>query len=1004
MCVKVGFSAYSQCFQGVVRFSLLRLGFSAKSVYKGLFFLTIPPRATSSDKYRITAVEKLQKNVIIYITTAQITFGGKVMRFLHISDLHFNPKGDGRTSRNIRAELIPYLKGLHFTADELLITGDYRHARYQENPTKEDINAVVNYIKEIAGAVGITDVEHIHLIPGNHDRSRKKGEARRMAGIRARYDPANGSFANEDIEFLLQKFDYFRRVCDALYGFKNFWKSGELHTYRVIGETAFLYLNTAIMHNCDEDRKQHRLIIGNNCFDELLNDISKEHPDYPVIVLAHHSPDYFEQHEKEAVEEILRKHPKAFLYLCGDAHEAWLRKVNHHLEITMGCLKHERNASATFLCGDTRTQEYYVHHWFRAWGPYVAANLQLQDYFPRAPVALETNDIEEEQKRIKNDTLLPWFKNSPTINVLFPDLFVTPSFASQKQRQDCKTLEALIDRNCHSNIVVTGEAGFGKTTLLRQVFLFKNPSMNFLYLHAKALVSPTNELRPYQLFVRSLLLNGTENATNYTILLDGIDEAYSSDEKELSRLINSIDRLKTTAVWFGWRKDHLNRNETEVLRQMTDDIIILGPWKEKMANDFVDNYANICKNIDIIEKFRLLVEGNPTIKGFTESPFQLSLLVYLLHNSDSDPVIDVFFQNPSLTVFSLYDTFFRCWVKKEHSRKTSYLNEHEVREKLWEISSQLYYHPSCKIHDDDTAIVDLLSYSSLGDGLIANGFFHRSFCAFFLADKAFAAVKAGDYRIIEALSTPMRNDVTDFLRSAISGCGREEIEQIQANLIAVYKQTDAPNETFLSSEARLKLSNMKESVRFVLKNELIYLVTRIPDPTNCIPDFLEDINSKNTDPYILLDLAYASTLTGPKHIALEYAKTLKPDSPLPNELINRSWTIAYFGDAQANPHKYVDKDKVPWPKAREARLKRFQDASTYKALRFRILDLPLMYCFYFDRNWKDVNEKDYEIIKCTDIENSVYSDEEKAFMRKIKADILRGFEAHLPETPESGTQ
>ena len=552
-----------------------------------------------------------------------------------------------------------------------------------------------------------------------------------------------------------------------------------------------------------------------------------------------------------------------------------------------------------------------------------------------------------------------------------------------------------INNNRRSNIVVTGEAGSGKTTLLRQIFLFENSSLKFLYLHAKALVSPTYELRPYQMFIRTLLQNGIEGSSEYVILLDGIDEAYSNNEKELNKLINTIDRLKNITVWFGWRKDHLNRNETEILRQMTDDIVLLGSWTPKMSDEYVVSYANAFKKKDLIDNYRSLVSENRTIEGFAESPFQLSLLVYLLHNKESDPIIDSFFNNPNLTVFSLYDTFFRCWVKKEHARQTSHLNEKEIRESLWSISNELYYNPSCEIQCDDTAIVDLLSFSSLGDGLRANGFFHRSFCAFFIADKAFHAVKVGDLSIIEALSTPMRNDVTDFLRSAISGCEKKEVERIQKNLIAVYKQVDVLNENILSDKAQRVLRKMDESVQFILKNELIYLVTRIPDPTHYIPEFLEEINSNNTDPYIQLDLAYASTLTGPTHIALEYAKTLEPNSPYPNEMINRSWTIAYFGDAQANPHEYVDKDKVPWTKAREARLKRFQKTS-YKALRFRILDLPLMYCFYFDRDWKDVNEADYEIIKSTDTENAIFSEEEKIFMRKKKEDILRKFEEHLP--------
>ena len=53
------------------------------------------------------------------------------MRFVHISDLHFNQLGDGRTSRRIREELITYLHDQKISASELIITGDFRHARYQ---------------------------------------------------------------------------------------------------------------------------------------------------------------------------------------------------------------------------------------------------------------------------------------------------------------------------------------------------------------------------------------------------------------------------------------------------------------------------------------------------------------------------------------------------------------------------------------------------------------------------------------------------------------------------------------------------------------------------------------------------------------------------------------------------------------------------------------------------------------------------------------------------------
>lgn len=108
----------------------------------------------------------------------------------------------------------------------------------------------------------------------------------------------------------------------------------------------------------------------------------------------------------------------------------------------------------------------------------------------------------------------------------------------------------------------------------------------------------------------------------------------------------------------------------------------------------------------------------------------------------------------------------------------------------------------------------------------------------------FYAVKWGDINLIEVLKTPLRNDVTDFVRSAISGSSKAEIMEIQNNLINAYQQLDIPENTILSKDARNTILEMNETDRFAIKNELIYLVTRIPDPTNRIPYFLQEINAK----------------------------------------------------------------------------------------------------------------------------------------------------------------
>lgn len=911
------------------------------------------------------------------------------MKFIHLSDLHFSPDTDGRLSRKLRKNLIDYLNNLKLCVDELLITGDFRHARLQKNMDQQSIiDMVIDYIWKIASSVGIKSSEHIHIVPGNHDRSRPRS-MKRMDQIRKNYSIDSGNFEAADLKYLRQQFSFFDKLCASLYDTDCIWNSAELHTYRVQSSTVFLYMNTAIMHNSDDDRG--RLIIGNDYLDRTLEEIEQKFPGFPVIALAHHSPDFFEKHEKEAVGMIFRDHP-VDLYLCGDAHEVWWRETDGRFEITMGCIKQDKGTQAAFLYGDTELREYKAYHWVDAWEPYTYFNSELLKRLPSAPTELDPELLRRDQESLKNDVLLPWMRNSPSIKALFPQLFVEPAYKSEKMRRKYDTYGDILAEHGNAHIIITGKAGAGKTTLLKQLYLYENPDCRFLYLNAGVLIAPSYRLSPYEQFVRGLVIDGAGDEKDYIVLLDAIDEAYANNSNGLNRLIQSINKLRNTHVWFGWRKEHLIRNETEALRRLTADTVFLDAWKPQMAQEYVVKYTTRTQQTHIIHSYTELIRDNSSIRGFTESPFQLALLVYLLENKDTDDTISRYFTQKSQTIYNLYEIFFQCWLRKEHDRKTSKMSGEEIRLALWDISSKLYVSPSCKIPFDDTAIMDLLSFSGFRNDHIANGFFHRSFCAFFLADRIFNAVKAGDRDVIDALKIPLRNDVKDFVRSAIRGSTESEIGQIQKNLIDTYRQAVNPREAILSKAAIARMQALGDEERFYLKNEVIYLVTRIRDYAGIIPGFLESIYYQDKDPYVFLDIAYAAALTDPRWIALEYAKSLEPGSE--NSLINRSWTLAYFGDVQANPHKYRDTEKVPWEKARNARLKRFKE-TTQKARRFRILDFPLMYCFYVDREWKDANRTDYDIIAQADIESGAFSKEERIFLKMKKDQLLQGFQDHM---------
>ena len=926
------------------------------------------------------------------------------MKFLQISDLHYCPEKDGRTSREIREELPVYIQKNNLQADELFVTGDYRHAKLQKDePVEEVAQKVVALILQIAQAAGITDKKHIHIIPGNHDRSRNSQPevTERLGRIKEAYSSKAGMFEKDDLIFLKEQFAFFQTVCQQLYGDDNPWSKNPLHTYTVLEDAVVLYLNTAIMHNRNEDRGC--LIIGNDELARLLKEISNNYPQLPIIILAHHSLEFFERSEREAVEQILRSYP-VLLYLCGDAHQVWWRKINDYTEITMGCIKSNEGTQATFLYGDTAKETYSAHNWdgtFGAatgWSPYEQFNNSLR----QKEICLTHEIIQADQKLLKNELILPWMKKSASFQAVFPEMFIHPSLTGKKVPGSISYSE-LIQQYKSKSISIIGDAGFGKSTLMRYIYLFDNSNLDFLYLKATALRNPENLMSEYEKGVRALLTGRTKSSDPKTILIDGMDEAFVGSSEELQKAIIEVERRPgNITVWFGWRTENYYEQETTTLQRMLDNVISIDAWKNEMVEKYVGNYAQQMQKPELSKQFMDVAKDNETVISFSQIPFQLTLLLYLLDNEELANKKWTQLESPNATVYDLYSQFFLCWLKKERHRVTSSLPEDDVKAELYRIAKELYYGNYCVTEHTDTAITDLLVSSNVANqtkkGKVYKGFYHRSLCAFFYAKGLFDTMRTGGKLLIEELRQPLKNDVTDFVRGAIETIQSKEIlRELQHNLMLIYRRAAHPRKLFCMTDMQKRIAKLSEEERFYLKNELVYLITRLPSLEAGVERFVKHAYKCEKDPYMKLDLAYGAVLTGPSRVALDYAKSLIPGSE--SDLVNRSWTVAYFGDVQANPYHYRDEENCSWTKAREARLKRFQ-SSNRKAVRFRILDFPLMYCFYESRKWNDINAEDLKIIENASIDNPEYSVEEKCFLQEQKQKLVSEYKKRLHTTTE----
>ena len=307
------------------------------------------------------------------------------MRWAHLSDIHYNPRNDGRSTNQLRKELPRYLRKKRITVDHLFVTGDFRHAKYQKDMDSHIVamNAV-QFILEIADALDIPPA-NIHLVPGNHDLERTK-DTKRIRNIKAAYDPNNGRFKADDLTFLTDRFGFFKEVISILsgYGTIPLWSDTllPLHTTRCYADFNLLYLNTSIVCNFKNERGS--LVIGNNDLYESLETIAQKNPGKPIIVLAHHGLDIFRDDEKKAIKRIFEDYPIK-LYLCGDAHQSWRRQVNNVLEITAGCLVQEPTVNTTFSIGELSDGLFSIqaHLWDAAesaWGEYTQFNNRLAQW------------------------------------------------------------------------------------------------------------------------------------------------------------------------------------------------------------------------------------------------------------------------------------------------------------------------------------------------------------------------------------------------------------------------------------------------------------------------------------------------------------------------------------------------------------------------------------------------------------------------------------------------
>ena len=588
--------------------------------------------------------------------------------------------------------------------------------------------------------------------------------------------------------------------------------------------------------------------------------------------------------------------------------------------------------------------------------------------------------INAHQERLKNEMIFPWADSSINWRTAYPKLFVEPTLESLNTRKIISKKQ-LIEDYYDSNIIITGIAGAGKSTLLKQIYLFENTNNHFLYIHISSF---SNTEDPWEKAIANIINNKNGSLKPVTLLIDGVDESPFS-EAELADIITKLSSLHNVHFWLASRDDFYKRIKSIIdMRNYTDVIKVL-PWNNGEAKVFIDKYTSIINKKDIKET--ILQDGNKDdLKEIFQNPFETALLTFIVEEGDFK------FNEELSNRFVLYEHFFQCWIKREVHRKTSNGEVNSIADELYYASVQIYKGKKATVTTKDTAVTGLL----IPYGKTARFeneyklFYHRSFCAFFIARKIQHCFINNSEQLLQLFSQPLKNDVTDFVNNSFHTMNIEEINQVKNNLFLLYKYVLYPYKQFTPISVREYIIKMSDREKLCNKDELLYFLMRLPGVS--VNQEIRYANRHTKEPLLKLNIAYGATLHNENRITLSYAKKLKPGTK--EDLVNRSWTITYFSDVIADPLNYEDIEKKPWDNSRIARMNRLKDAS-FKSIRFRIFDIPLLICFYDSRSWIDVTEEDFETIKKCDIGSNKYTTKEKYFLKKKKEELVNKCEQAL---------
>lgn len=479
-----------------------------------------------------------------------------MLRWLHISDLHFNDNDMSTVS--LREELPNFLKRNNIRCDYVFCTGDIRTANATPNDFPDEAK---RYLVQLCEAVGIT-TDRLFIVPGNHDVNRdaagRHDAVKRVFYHRdGYYDPKYGIINEADLQALYVGQKDFRDFLTEIYPedrMKLYTNPAQPHFNIETPDFNILHVDSTLTYTKDQEATD--LILGTKL---LQNALMTLNPDKPTILLSHYPFTSLHQDEKKYVRELLYK-KGVRLWLAGHEHDHMVHPMDYLNSLQTGELRMEEKTNATVLVGeyDEVTCVGYVtaYTWFaEGWAKYPILwhDGRKEDQYPFQLRLPGDNGCSREAVKAKQ-------ANSEFTDRVDVIQELLPSIAGATGKSLNEVLNNVWN-TATPHVILLADGGMGKTTMLLN--LCKTSGGLTLYISAEHLAAIGIGMKTY---CARKLFDGDEAAFDefcgggystptLTLLVDGLNEVNGKNERKYINEIKALNLLQGIQIVVSSRSD-----------------------------------------------------------------------------------------------------------------------------------------------------------------------------------------------------------------------------------------------------------------------------------------------------------------------------------------------------------------------------------------------------------------------------------------------------------------